>query len=87
MILRKIKRYVPCRVRPDYDPAHHCHVIEVVDIATGVAVERGYPLTAFRWRCKICGHVFDVIETYGIEQLQAGHAPAQVFEWLDAAPG
>lgn len=80
---RKIKRYVPCRVNPDFEPSFHCHVIEVRDFALGVELpDGGYPLTAFRWRCKICGREIVDISEYGIEQLQAGHATAQVFEWM-----
>ena len=77
------KRYVPCRVRADFEPSFHCHVIEMAGIATGVTLPNGgFPLTAFRWRCKICGVEIVDISEYGVEQLRAGHATAQVFEWL-----
>ena len=82
MPLRRIKRYVPCRVNTNFEPGFHCHVIEVRDLALGVALpDGGYPLTAFRWRCKICGREIVDISEYGIEQLRAGYEPAQVFEW------
>ena len=84
MPLRHIKRYVPCKVRRDFDPDYHCHVIEITDIATGIQLPRGgWPLTAFRWRCTICGFTMDDVTRYGIEQLQAGHKTGHVFQWME----
>ena len=61
---------------------HKRHIIEVYDMALGESENPGIPLTAFRFRCLICGRFFDDICESGIEQLRRGIKKEDVFQWF-----
>lgn len=58
----------------------HYHIIKVYDIAMGIP-EIGIPLTAFRYRCILCGVTFDDICESGMRQLIAGNPVDKVLRW------
>ena len=61
----------------------HKHIITVDDMATGVSLEAGVPVTAFRYKCIICGRTFDDITEMGIRQLEEGHKRDKVLDWIN----
>ena len=60
---------------------HRKCLMEITDMATGVS-ERGTPVTAFRWTCKLCGRVIDDICESGFRQIAEGHKQEDVFKWF-----
>ena len=59
----------------------HPHVMKIYDMALGVN-EVGTPVTAFRYRCALCGKLIDDITESGIRQLVEGHKKDRVFRWI-----
>jgi len=60
----------------------HKHLVEVADMAIGVPEGGGSPLTAFRFRCVLCGEFIDDITDSGLTQLENGHKRESVFRWI-----
>jgi len=50
-------------------------------MATGLG-NGGVPVTAWKWRCCLCGREFDEITLAGVRQLCEGKAPCDVFQWM-----
>ena len=59
----------------------HYHIIKPVDYARGVPLPASVPLTAWRWRCVLCGRELDEINPSGIQQIANGEPPALVLRW------
>jgi len=73
--------HVPQFIQRRWRRRIHRHLIDVVDHAVGVPGKRSVPLTAFKWRCVLCGQeIIDVCEP-GYRQLEEGHSRASVFRW------
>lgn len=62
----------------------HPHVLRMDGMATGMASggAQTIPGTAWKYRCRLCGHPFMFIAKSGWEQLQEGHPPNAVFQWM-----
>jgi len=61
---------------------HKRCLIEIVDMATGVSSNCGVHVTAFKWKCVLCGREFDDITESGFGQLVEGHKKEDVFKWI-----
>jgi hypothetical protein len=61
----------------------HPHVLRMDDMAMGIHKRNSLPVTAFQYRCRLCGHPFLFICSSGWEQLREGHPPSAVFRWRE----
>jgi len=61
----------------------HLHIIKSYDIATGISEQENFvPLTAFKFKCILCGESIDDITDSGLTQLENGHKRENVFNWV-----
>lgn len=64
----------------------HLHLIDVVDIATGVPYDAGIPLTGFKYRCVLCGREYMLTTESGLKQIAEGHSVKKVLQWMEERP-
>lgn len=60
----------------------HWHVLRMQDMATGIGDDVGIPVTAWKWKCRLCNRVFYDIAESGWEQLEAGLKRDEALKWM-----
>ncbi len=61
----------------------HPHIIECDDIAVGTEQDNGTPVTAFSYRCVLCGRKYRDVTELGIQQIRSGISEEKVFQWMN----
>lgn len=56
----------------------------MVDMAVGIPHARGVLVTAWKYKCRLCGREFWDISRSGWKQLGDGYHPDKVFDWMES---
>jgi hypothetical protein len=61
----------------------HPNVIRIKDVALYEIEERDeFPVTAWKWECKLCGAIIDELSLFGIEKLKEGVDLDDIMKWM-----